>query len=95
MKILAIEKGIKKPKWGNTNDILEHEAQHVFRLYLSDKLREIYFTEDQEAVLILETEDRESAKIMLDSLPLAKVGKIKFDILELRPYTGFERLIRK
>lgn len=95
MKILAIEKGIKEVKWDSSIDILEQEAQHVFRLYLSDTLREIYFTEDQEAVLVLETENKEAAKILLDSLPLVKAGKIRYDLLDLRPYMGYERLIRK
>jgi hypothetical protein len=95
MKILAIEKEIEGVKWDNIEDLLEQEAQHVFQLYLSDSLREIYFTEEKNAVLILETDDRETAKELLDSLPLVKNMKIRFDIMELRPYTGYERIIKK
>jgi hypothetical protein len=95
MKILAIEKEIEGVNWDNMEDVLEQEAQHVFQLYLSASLREIYFTEDKNAVLILETVDKESAKEILDSLPLVKNRKIKFDIMELRPYTGYERIIKK
>jgi hypothetical protein len=99
MKILAIEKEsdsyrIEGIKWDNIEDVLEQEAQHVFQMYLSDSLREIYFTEDKNAVLILETNDRETAKELLDSLPLVKKGKISFDIMELRPYSGYERIIK-
>jgi hypothetical protein len=95
MKILAIEKEIEGVKWDNIEDLLEQEAQYVFQLYLSDSLREIYFTEEKNAVLILETDDRETAKELLDSLPLVKNRKIRFDIMELRPYTGYERIIKK
>ena len=94
MKILATEKEIEGVKWDNMEDMLEQEAQHIFRLYLSNSLREIYFTENKNAVLILETDDRETAKELLDSLPLVKNRKIRFDIMELRPYTGYERIMR-
>ena len=94
MKILALEREIEGTAWDNTEKLLEQEAQHVFQLYLSDNLREIYFTEDNNAVLILETKDRNAAKSLLNSLPLVKSGKIKFEIMELKPYSGFERIIK-
>lgn len=95
MKILAIEKEMEGVNWNNFEDLLKEEALHVYNLYLSNSLREIYFTEDKNAVLILETENKEIAIKQLDSLPLVKSGKIKFDIMELRPYTGYERLIKQ
>ena len=95
MKILALEKEIEGVKWENAENLLVQEAQHVFQLYISDSLREIYFTEDKKAVLIMETKDIEEAKILLDTLPLVTCGKIKFDIMELKPYTGYERVIKK
>jgi len=94
MKVLAIEKEIEGVKWDEMKDLLEQEAQHVFQLYLSDSLREIYFTENKNAILILETNNRETAKEILDSLPLVKNRKIRFDIMELRPYSGYERIIK-
>jgi hypothetical protein len=39
----------------------------------------------------LETIDRIAAKELLDTLPLVKAGKIRFDMLELRPYSGYEK----
>jgi hypothetical protein len=95
MKILALEKEIEGVEWDNTEKLLEQEAQHIFRLYLSDCLREIYFTEDKNAVLILESKDRKTAEKLLNDLPLVKSGKIKFEVFELRPYTGYERILKK
>ncbi len=95
MKVLAIEKEIEGALWENSDDLLKLEAQHVFHLYLSGSLREIYFTESKNAVVVLETKDRETAEGLLDSLPLVKAGKIKFEILELMPYTGYERIVNK
>jgi hypothetical protein len=94
MKILALEREIEGTVWDNTEKLLEQEAQHVFQLYFFFNLREIYFTEDNNAVLILETKDRNAAEILLNSLPLVKSGKIKFEIMELKPYSGFERILK-
>ena len=95
MKILALEREIEGVEWDNTEKLLEQEARHVFQMYLSDNLREIYFTEENNAVLIMETADRKTAEILLNTLPLVKSGKIKFEIMELKPYTGFARIINK
>jgi hypothetical protein len=94
MKVLALEREIEGISWDHTEELLEQEAKHVFQLYLSDSLREIYFTDDNNAVLILETKDKTTAKTMLDALPLVKSGMIRFEFMELRPYRGYERLIR-
>lgn len=94
MKILAKEKEIGSVNWDVFENLLKDEASRIFELYLSDSLREIYFTENKTAVLILETADIKTAKILLDSLPLVKSGMIKFDVMELRPYTGYERILQ-
>jgi hypothetical protein len=95
MKILAIEKEIEGVGWKNIEKLLEKEAQHIFQLYLSDCLREIYFTENKNAVLIMEAKDKIEAEMLLNDLPLVKTGKIEFEIKELMPYTGYERIIKK
>ncbi|MBK9717444.1 MAG: hypothetical protein IPQ02_14270 [Saprospiraceae bacterium] len=94
MKILAIEKEMKDVDWNNLGDLLKDEAQHVFHLYLSNSLREIYFTENKNAVLVLEAANKNAAKELLKTLPLVKSGKIQFEIMELRPYTGYERIMK-
>lgn len=94
MKILAIENEIEGVEWDNLEDLLKDEAKHVYTLYLSGSLREIYFTENKNAILIMETEDKEAAIKLLETLPLVKSRKIKFEVMELRPYTGYERIMR-
>ncbi|MBK9631168.1 MAG: superoxide dismutase [Saprospiraceae bacterium] len=94
MKILAIENEIEGVEWDNLEDLLKDEALHVYNLYLSDSIREIYFTENKNAILILETEDKKTAINLLDTLPLVKSGKIRFELMELRPYSGYERIMK-
>jgi hypothetical protein len=93
MKILAIEKELKTVDWKNESQTLIEEAKSAYKLMLSGYLREIYFSENKNAVLILECEDKIVAKQLLDKLPLVKKGIIDFEIIELHPYTGFTRLI--
>jgi hypothetical protein len=93
MKILAIENEMEGVEWNHLALLLKEEAQHVYGLYLRGTLREIYFTENKNAVLVLETEDKATALQILETLPLVKAGKIKFEVMELRPYTGYERLM--
>ncbi len=93
MKFLAIEKNIPEIKWENSEQILKDEAQRVYQLYLSGYLSEIYFNECRNAVLILECESKNEALELLNSLPLVLQKMITFEIMELKPYTGFERII--
>ena len=93
MKILALEREIEGVTWDNSEELLKREAQHIFQLYLADSLREIYFSEYKNAVLIMETADKETAEKLLNALPLVKSEKIRFEIMELKPYTGYERIM--
>ena len=93
MKILAIEKELKTVDWKKESQILIEEAKSAYKMMLSGSLREIYFTENKQAVLILECEDSIAAKELLNELPLVREGMIDFELMELRPYTGFSRLM--
>lgn len=93
MKILAIEKELKDIDWENKSRTLIEEAKSAYKMFLSGHLREIYFTENKNAVLVLECEDKLVAKQLLGELPLVRKGIIDFTIMELQPYTGFSRLM--
>jgi len=93
MKILAIEKELKSVDWKTESQTLLEEAKAAYQLILSGNLREIYFSENKHAVLILECENKIAAKQLLDKLPLAQKGIIDFEIMELQPYTGLSRLM--
>ena len=93
MKFLAIE--IEKEGL-STNDFqpyLKDEALKVLELYERGIIREIYFDQDHCAVMILECQSKTEAEETLQQLPLVKAGMIKFEIKELKPYTGFSRLL--
>ena len=94
MKILAIEKEVPGVDWSTVSkELLAQEALDVYRMYLSDQLREHYFNEDNCAVLVLECETKEQAQELLGKLPLVENNLIAFEIMELHPYTGYNRII--
>jgi len=95
MKILAIEYETKKADWSLLHDELEVEARKVYELYREGYIREIYFNEHNSAVIIMECESLQIAKELLNSLPLVKNKRIRFSILQLKPYTGFLRLMKE
>ena len=93
MKILAMEIEVEGVKPGQFRPHLKEEAQHVWNLYQSGIIRELYFRADRsEAVLILECENVEIAQQTLASLPLVRTGLITFEVIPLIPYPGFARL---
>ena len=94
MKILAIEKEVPGVDWANvSNELMAQEASDVYSLYLAGQLREHYFTEDNCAVLVLECDSKAQAQVLLNKLPLVQKNLITFEMMELHPYTGYNRII--
>jgi hypothetical protein len=94
MKILAIEKEIPGIDWGAVDkELLAQEALNVYKLYLSEKLREHYFNEENCAILVLECENKSQAQELLNELPLVNNKLISFELMELHPYTAYDRII--
>ncbi len=92
MKILAISKDLPGANWDGVEQILQEEARALHQLYLSNQVREMYFTGQDDAMLILESPSPEEALELLQLLPLVRHGMIGFEVTELSPYTGFSRL---
>jgi muconolactone delta-isomerase len=96
MKILALEQDTPDTTPEQFAPHLKAEAARIWELYQSGQIRETYFRTDRnEAVLILECADGDEARKLLDSLPLVQAGLIRFEIIPLVPYPGFERLFEK
>lgn len=96
MKILAIEEEIPNVDAEAFKPYVKPEASKVWELYQASIIREAYFCQDRsEAVLMLECTDTEEAHEILASLPLVREGLITFDVIPLKPYSGFSRLFDK
>lgn len=94
MKILAIEREIGKVDWSQHQQVLRDEAAAAYQLYKAGIVREMYFNEAHSAVLCLECKSKDMAFGFISQLPIVKAGLVAFDIMELNPYTGYERLMQ-
>lgn len=94
MKILAIEKEIPGVADNDYLPHLEAEARKAWELHQQGLIRELYFTEDHCAVLILEARDLSHAREILNELPLVQQKLIEFEIHILNAYSGFQRLFK-
>jgi len=95
MKILAIEKELPNVKDSEYLPFLEAEARKAWELQQEGLIRELYFTEEHCAVLILEARDKAHARQIVDQLPLVQQKLIDFDLMALTAYSGFARLFKQ
>jgi hypothetical protein len=95
MKILALEQPTEGVTTQDFKPHLVQEAKKVWELQQNDIIREIYFNNEGNAVLILECADINEAESFLNELPLVKKGLISFKIMSLSPYPGFSRLFKE
>jgi len=95
MKILAIEKEIPGVQDSDYKPWLEAEALKAWELQQEGLIRELYFTDEHCAVLVLEASDKAHAREIVDQLPLVQQKLIDFDLMALTAYSGFERLFKQ
>jgi len=92
MQYLVMTRDIGLVDWASKASLLRCEAERVRDLAALGVVRDIWFTERKDAVLLLECADAVLAREALESLPLVKAGLIAYELTELHPYTGFSRL---
>ncbi len=92
MKFLALEHELPTATNVQFQPHLRAEAARVWELYQAGVLREVYYRADRPlAVLMLECASADEARQALRSLPLVAAGLIDFELIPLRPYSGFAR----
>jgi hypothetical protein len=93
MRYLALERALPTLPRSDYSDLLQREAAAVWRLQTAGLIRDISFTHpERHAVLVLECPSLAAARAHLAELPLVRAGLIEFQLHELRPYDGYERL---
>jgi len=79
--------------WALHNHTLKSEAQYVWNLHKRGVLKNIWFTEKKDAILIIEADNKDEALSLANELPLVKEKLIKYSINSLLPYTGYNRIM--
>jgi hypothetical protein len=96
MKIIAVEQELESNVEAKFKKYAKDEARQVWNLFQEGKIREVYFRQDiPNAVLFLECKDVEEAYEILGTLPFVKNNLIRFDLIPLKPYSGFSRLFEE
>ena len=95
MKILAIEKEMPGVTDTDYKPYLEAEAWKAWELQQQGLIREMYFTNDDCAVLVLEADNKDHVRQIIDQLPLVQNKLIDFELLALTAYPGFARLFKQ
>jgi len=95
MKLLAIEQETSAINWNEESETLINESYQVYHLFQEGVIRDINYNENENTVIILECSSKEEALKKLSTLPLVKAGLTSFEVVKLRPYTGFDRITRK
>jgi len=95
MKVLAIEIEMPGVKDSDYTPYLEAEAWKVWELQQQGLIREMYFTDEQYAALVLEAKDKAHAREILSQLPLVEQRLIDFELMALTAYPGFARLFKE
>lgn len=94
MKIVAIAHRSEQHAPEDFARHLDAEAERALELFAGESFREIYSRADGKgAIIVLEAKDEAEAEGLLASLPLAKLGMLRFEIYGTRPYRGFVRKV--
>jgi hypothetical protein len=93
MKILALEHELPNAISEQFQEYAKDEARKVWELVQAGVIRESYFRADRsEAVLVLECQTVDEAREALSTLPFIQNMLIRFELIPLKAYPGFERL---
>lgn len=93
MQYLVMTSDIGDIDWDRHSDALKMESKHILSLYLKGILRNIWFTDKKDAILLFECDSKDTVNIEMNKLPLVSKALIKYEIISFNPYTGLERLI--
>lgn len=70
------------------------EETRVWSMYREGSLRQIWFRADEKlgAVALMEVQDIEQARSLVEALPMLRAGLLFPDFIPLGPFTGLEQL---
>jgi hypothetical protein len=93
MKILALEHELPGASSETFQGIAKEEAHNVWELHQAGLVRDRYFRADRNtAVLDLECHSGKGAASLLASLLYGAQGRIDYELIPLKAYSGFARL---
>lgn len=72
----------------------QQQAKVIYDYYVKGYIYEMHHMEDTTNVLLkMDCLTRREAENLLGKLPLVRAGKSTFELFEIKPYKGFERML--
>lgn len=76
--------------------LVKPESAKIWEYYAADRVRSVYYFADMGgAILLYEAASLAEAQTAIDQLPMGQAGVLTFEIIPLKPYTGFEQLFAR
>lgn len=95
MKIVAIDHLLYGVTFETIKPHLPAELKTAWELYKKGIIREFYNKQDKPGVvIIMECKDVDSARKILNELPLVKEKYIAFDFYPISAFTGWEAIFK-
>lgn len=96
MLFLVIARVVEGTPLEQVVPLVKPESAKIWEYYASDRVRSVYYFADMGgAVLLYEAASLAEAQAAIDELPMGQAGVLKFEIIPLKPYLGFEQLFAK
>jgi len=93
MIFLVLTEDCRITDWKDKGTLLKAEVRYVWDLQKRGIIRNIWFVKkSKNAVLMIEEESEDKVRKVVDKLPLVIENLIRYKILELTAYDGYERL---
>lgn len=95
MQYLVITSDNGHIEWNLHKESLEKEAVFMWDLHRRGIVRNLWFTKEKnDAILLFEATGKACIEKILHDSPLVGESLLLYQIIELAPYTGFERMFR-
>jgi hypothetical protein len=96
MLFLVIARVVEGTPLEQVLSLVGPESAKIWEYYAADRVRSVYYFADMGgAVLLYEAASLAEAQTAVDQLPMGRAGVLTFEIIPLKPYTGFEQLFAK
>ena len=96
MKIVVIAHRSEQHTAEQFAPLLQKEADRALQLFADEVFRELYSRRDGKgAVIVMEAENEEAARAVLDTLPLVEAGMLHYETYPLTPYRGIVAMVKK
>ena len=93
MLFLVIARVVEGTPLEQVMPLVKPESAKIWEYYAADRVRSIYYFADMGgAVLLYEATSLAEAQAAIDQLPMGQAGVLTFEIIPLKPYTGFQQL---